>query len=171
MAALSETSLSLIASAPLTSATATKALLEVLLVLTAVYYIFHLTSPSRLLRALLAAIAELESSYIDALERGAFSPSDLSIAATLAALQLKVSTIREAALRNSLSYRAALREFLKGQTLTMLQCIHEVRVLGTHIELLYQQILKEAHLRASSPDVEAFESVTRAVAVRQRCKY
>jgi hypothetical protein len=50
-------------------------------------------------------------------------------------LQLKVSTIREATLSNSLSPYATLREFLAGRTLVIVRCIWEVHALKTHIEV------------------------------------
>ncbi|KAJ7860512.1 hypothetical protein B0H13DRAFT_2672063 [Mycena leptocephala] len=104
--------------------------------------------PLRLTRVLAAAITETEKAYLQALETGLLSPSDVNTAEMLATLQLKVSTIREATLSNSLSVYATLREFLTGRTLVIVRCIWEVHALKTHIE-----ILKEAQLRADGSDL------------------
>ncbi|KAJ7491970.1 hypothetical protein FB451DRAFT_1501240 [Mycena latifolia] len=173
MSCLSETSLSLLASAPPTTSNATYILLGAL-VFTAVAYIVYYASPTRLTPILVTAIAETEKTYLEALEAGVLPKSDADTATTLTSLQIKVSNIREATLRHSLSYRAALCAFLKGRTLTVLYCIRDVHRLETHIEArLYfsvsffdelltciasPQILKEAHLRAADP---ASESATR----------
>ncbi|KAJ7917575.1 hypothetical protein B0H13DRAFT_1870240 [Mycena leptocephala] len=108
--------------------------------------IIHHASPPRLTRVLVADIANVEKIYLDALETGLLSASDIDTAELLSTLQLKVSKIREASLRNSLSHSGTLREFFGGRTFTLLQCIREVRVLETHIE-----ILKESQLREDNP--------------------
>ncbi|KAJ7435824.1 hypothetical protein FB451DRAFT_1379216 [Mycena latifolia] len=145
MSSLSETSLSLLAPAPPPTSTAANILLAAL-VLTATAYIVHYASPMRLTRVLVTAIAETEKTYLVAIEAGVLPKSDADTAATLTSLQLKVSSIREATLRHSLSYRAALGAFLTGHTFTILHCIRD--------------ILKEACLRASDP---ASESAMRMV--------
>ncbi|KAJ7491967.1 hypothetical protein FB451DRAFT_1551426 [Mycena latifolia] len=166
MSCLSETSLSLLASAPPTS-TETYILLGAL-VFTATAYIVYYASPARLTPILVAAIAETEKTYLEALEAGVLPKSDANMAATLTSLQIKASNIREATLRHSLSYRTALCAFLKGRTLTVLYCIRDVRRLEIHIEArLYFSILKETRLRAADP---ASESATRTVSLRQRHK-
>jgi hypothetical protein len=113
--------------------------------------IVHYASPPRLTRVLVAAIANLEKIYLEALETGLLYASDIDTAEMLSSyvpflpqtlffehldsLQLKVSKIREASLRNSLSHSGTLREFFRGHTVTLLRCIREVRVLETHIEV------------------------------------
>ncbi|KAJ7117776.1 hypothetical protein C8R44DRAFT_201189 [Mycena epipterygia] len=159
MSSLSETSLSLLASGPPTSTT-TKVIVGALLI-ASMAYLIHLASPMRLTCVLVAAIDDVEKTYFEAIEAGVLSKSDVHTAAMLSSLQIEVSNIREATLRNSLSTCQALREFFKGRTLTVLGCIREVHKLETHIE-----ILKEEHLRVANPP--AFETVARTVSLRQR---
>ncbi|KAJ7491956.1 hypothetical protein FB451DRAFT_1216463, partial [Mycena latifolia] len=163
MSSLSETSLSLLAPAPPPTSTAANILLGAL-VLTATAYVVRYASPTRLTRVLVAAIAETEKTYLEAIEAGVLPKSDADKAATLArcvhACLIRVSSIREATLRHSLSYRAALGAFLTGHTFTILHCIRDVRRLETRIE-----ILKEARLRSSDP---ASGSAMRMVSVRRR---
>ncbi|KAJ6581730.1 hypothetical protein B0H19DRAFT_1251905 [Mycena capillaripes] len=102
-------------------------------------------SPMRLTCALVDAIVDIEKTYLEAIETGRLSPTDIRTAEMLFSLQLKVSEIREANLRHSLSWDATRREFLSGGTFTVLKCIREVRELATHIE-----ILKEAQFRENS---------------------
>ncbi|KAJ7917599.1 hypothetical protein B0H13DRAFT_2322346 [Mycena leptocephala] len=123
--------------------------------------IVHYASPPRLTRVLVTAISNVEKTYLDALETGLLSASDIDTAEMLSTLQLNVSKIREASLRNSLSHSGTLREFFGGRTFTLLRCIHEVRVLEIHIE-----ILKEAQLREDS--LHPFANCTRAVSLRRR---
>jgi hypothetical protein len=66
-----------------------------------------------------------------------FSPYKVLFSESSDSLQLKVSTIREATLFNSLSPYATLREFLAGRTLVIVSCIWEVHTLKTHIEVCY----------------------------------
>ncbi|KAJ6488076.1 hypothetical protein DFH09DRAFT_1339329 [Mycena vulgaris] len=148
MASLSEP-LSLLASAPPPSSTTSKVLLGVL-GLTLAACIIHYASPMRLTRVLLAAIADAEDAYLEALEAGILSHTDVHTAEMMSNLQLKVSHLREASLRHSLSYCTTVSEFLKGRTLTLLQCIWEVRALEARIE-----ILKEEQLRALDPHIGA----------------
>ncbi|KAJ6488069.1 hypothetical protein DFH09DRAFT_1105764 [Mycena vulgaris] len=96
--------------------------------------LIHYASPVRLTHVLTAAIAHVEETYLEAIEAGILSKSDVHTAETLISLQSKVSTISEASLHHSLSYRTAFREFIKGHAFTVLQCIHEVRQLETRIE-------------------------------------
>ncbi|KAJ7491961.1 hypothetical protein FB451DRAFT_1501205 [Mycena latifolia] len=174
MASVPETSLSLIAAAPPTSTT-TKALIAVCAFAMAACGM-HYASPLCLTHVLVAAIAAAEKTYLEAVESGILK-SDVDMATMLTRcgrldppafdfidperrLQLTVSTIREGCLRNSLSYRAALCGFVKGDTLTVLQCLHEVRAFEARIE-----ILKEGRLRASDA---TSESAARVVSLRQR---
>ncbi|KAJ7491977.1 hypothetical protein FB451DRAFT_1216527 [Mycena latifolia] len=68
MSCLSGTSLSVLASTPLTTTTI-NVLLGVLTCVTAVY-ILHCASPVRLTRVLLAAIAATEKTYLEAIGAG-----------------------------------------------------------------------------------------------------
>ncbi|KAJ7917581.1 hypothetical protein B0H13DRAFT_2322324 [Mycena leptocephala] len=83
---------------------------------------------------LVTAIASIEKTYFDVLETGLLSPSDVYMAEMLHTLQITVSEIREASLRNSLSLHSTFRECLNGHTFTILHCIREVWMLETHIE-------------------------------------
>ncbi|KAJ7931664.1 hypothetical protein B0H13DRAFT_2524510 [Mycena leptocephala] len=121
--------------APASTITST-AILVAPLVLAVVAGIVHYVSPPRLTRVLVVDIANVEKIYLEALETGLLSTSDINTAEMLSLLQLKVSQIREASLRNSLSHSGTLREFFGGCTFTLLRCIREVRVLETHIENL-----------------------------------
>ncbi|KAJ7931601.1 hypothetical protein B0H13DRAFT_2524412 [Mycena leptocephala] len=123
--------------------------------------VVHYVSPLRLTRVLATSIANVEKIYLDALETGLLSASDIDTAEMLFTLQLKVSKIRESSLRNSLSLRSTLHEFLNGHTFTLLRCIREVRVLETHIE-----ILKEAQLREDN--LHPFSNRVRSVCLRRR---
>ncbi|KAJ7931627.1 hypothetical protein B0H13DRAFT_1857612 [Mycena leptocephala] len=95
--------------------------------------IMHYVSPLCLTRVLSAAIASVEKTYLEAFETGLLLQSDINMAEVLFTLQLKVSKIREASLRNSLSHSGILRDFFAGHTFALLRCIRE--------------ILKEAQLR------------------------
>jgi hypothetical protein len=124
----------------------------VLLIVLVVAGIMHYASLLHLTRALIAAITSVEKIYLEALETGLLSASDVHIVEMLStcaslpfinlihsqqpvSLQLKVSKIRETSLRNSLSHSRTLREFFAGRTFTLLRCIREVKALETHIEV------------------------------------
>ncbi|KAJ7491978.1 hypothetical protein FB451DRAFT_1501259 [Mycena latifolia] len=181
MASLSETSLSLITSTPPTSGT-TKVVIGVL-VLVITVCIMHHASPMRLTSIMVAAIAATEQTYLEAVEAGVLSTSDVHMAATLTSLQIKVSTIREASLRNSLSYRGPLCGFFNSHTLTVFRCIQEVQSLETHIEVyisydsfsftlnhILAKILREKELRDVDPRIEKV-TATRAVSLRGKQKH
>ncbi|KAJ7815002.1 hypothetical protein B0H13DRAFT_1924461 [Mycena leptocephala] len=89
--------------------------------------IMHYASPLCLTRILITAIARVEKIYLEALETDR--------------LQLKISKIREASLRNSVSCSGTLREFFGGRTFALLGCIREVRIFETHIEVSTSSLL------------------------------
>ncbi|KAJ7846645.1 hypothetical protein B0H13DRAFT_1907675 [Mycena leptocephala] len=93
------------------------------------------SSPMRLTRVLVAAIAATEKTYLEAVETGQLSTSSVDTAETLSTLQSKVSKIREATLRDSCSSWKAFCGLFKGRALTILLCIWEVHDLETHIEV------------------------------------
>ncbi|KAJ7117769.1 hypothetical protein C8R44DRAFT_879307 [Mycena epipterygia] len=132
MSSLSETSLSVLVSNPPTSTTTI--VIFTVLVLTMASFIIHFASPMRLTHVLVAAISNVEKSYLEAIEAGALSKTDVHIAEMLSSLQIKVSNIRETTLRDSLSPRRGLREFFKGRTFAVLNCMRELRELEVHIE-------------------------------------
>ncbi|KAJ7880000.1 hypothetical protein B0H14DRAFT_3858268 [Mycena olivaceomarginata] len=103
----------------------------------------HYASPQRLTGVLVAAMADVKKTYLEAVENGALYASDAHIAEVFSNLQLEVSTIRQASLLSSLSHYAMLCDVLKGRTFTILRCIHEVHELGTHIEILKESQLRE----------------------------
>ncbi|KAJ7880017.1 hypothetical protein B0H14DRAFT_3434757 [Mycena olivaceomarginata] len=95
-----------------------------------------------------------KKTYLEAIENGALCASDVHTRETFSSLQFKVSTIRQASLRSSLSHYAMLCDVLKGRTFTILRCLHEVHELGTHIEILKVSQLCEitsCRLATSSP--------------------
>ncbi|KAJ7931604.1 hypothetical protein B0H13DRAFT_1857588 [Mycena leptocephala] len=138
------------------TATAVAAILLIAVIAAALLYY---VSPMRLTRVLVAAIVATEKTYLEALETGLLSASDVHTAEMLSTLELKVSAVREGTLRNSLSLGSTLREFCAGRTFTLLRCIREVHELETHIE-----ILKEARLRGDNP----FANRARVVSLRRR---
>ncbi|KAJ7917594.1 hypothetical protein B0H13DRAFT_2322341 [Mycena leptocephala] len=123
--------------------------------------IIHYASPPRLTRVLVTAIANVETIYLEALETGLLSASDIDTAEILSTMQLKVSKIREASLRSSLSHAGTLRKFFNGYTFTLLRCIREVRTLEIRIE-----ILKESQLREDN--LHPFANRVRSVCLRRR---
>ncbi|KAJ7117786.1 hypothetical protein C8R44DRAFT_879323 [Mycena epipterygia] len=104
------------------------------LIITSMAYIIHLASPIRLTRVLLVAIGNIEKTYAEAIEAGVLCKSDVDTELMLLTLEIKVSQIREATLRDSLSTWRALLEFFKGRTFTVRNCIREVCGLEAHIE-------------------------------------
>ncbi|KAJ7224085.1 hypothetical protein GGX14DRAFT_386888 [Mycena pura] len=124
------------------SGAATNAIAAVFALIITTLFI-HCASPMRLTDVLVIAMDETEKTYVDAFEMGVRPIFDNGIAKTMTRLQIQVSDIRAASLRQSLSYRSGLWQFFKGRTFTLLCCIWEVQSLKTHIE-----IMKEEHLRA-----------------------
>ncbi|KAJ7917574.1 hypothetical protein B0H13DRAFT_2322318 [Mycena leptocephala] len=124
-------------------------------------FVVQYVSPRRFTRVLVTAITSFEKSYIEALETGLLSPSNVDTREMLYTLQLTVSETREASLQNSLSVRSTLHEFIKGHTFTLFRCIREVRALETHVE-----ILKKTQLRQDN--LHSFASHVRAVSLRRR---
>ncbi|KAJ7696481.1 hypothetical protein B0H17DRAFT_1177910 [Mycena rosella] len=157
---VAQTSLSFIASAPTTGST--PKMLVGACAIALVAYIIHRAAPMHLTRVLVAAITDAEKTYLEALEAGVSFNSDSHMSERLTSLQLKVSTIREATLRDSLSYRTSVGAFFKGNSLTVLYCIREVREFETHME-----IMKERRLCALDPRTVA-EAATHAVSLHRR---
>ncbi|KAJ7326333.1 hypothetical protein DFH08DRAFT_941004, partial [Mycena albidolilacea] len=114
-------------------------LLIAFLVVAGTTMIIYSMLPLGLADTLITLITEAEETYIEAHRMGILSAADTEM---LAILQLEVSTVTESTLRNSLSWRAALRDFLHGRTFTLLWWIREVKQFETHIK-----ILKESQLR------------------------
>jgi len=126
-----------------------------------VAFILYYTSPMRLTRVLVTAMAGAERVYFEALEMGVLSVSNVhATEIVLATLQLKVSRIRQETLSNSRSNWKTCCEYFEGRTLIVLRCIWEVRDFETHIE-----ILKEAQLCENNLD----PPMTRAISIRRRC--
>ncbi|KAF7370443.1 hypothetical protein MSAN_00676000 [Mycena sanguinolenta] len=150
-AGISEVSFSILA----TNSTSTPwGLLLVGLVGGMIYY----TSPMRLTRVLVAAIAHTEKTYLTAAENGVFCAStDKDAAERLSILQLKVSTIRETSLRNSLSPLSILFDMFNiSRTIAVLRCLSEVRGLETYIEISNECQLREIDSRHLSHHISIF---------------
>ncbi|KAJ7861309.1 hypothetical protein B0H14DRAFT_537837 [Mycena olivaceomarginata] len=119
------------------------AVTDALLVLIGAAGTIHYASPQHLTGVLVAAMADVKKTYLEAVENGALCASDVHIAEVFSNLQLEVSTIRQASLHSSLSHSAMLCDFLKGRTFSILRCIHQVHELGTHLEILKESQLRE----------------------------
>ncbi|KAJ7846413.1 hypothetical protein B0H14DRAFT_3867819, partial [Mycena olivaceomarginata] len=107
-------------------------LLIAFLVIAGITMIIYSMLPLRLTDTLITLIAEAEETYIEAHDMGVLSAADTEM---LTALRLEVSAITESTLRNSLSWRAALRDFLHGRTFTLLWWIREVKQFETHQDI------------------------------------
>ncbi|KAJ7819001.1 hypothetical protein B0H13DRAFT_2682640 [Mycena leptocephala] len=112
-----------------------KAVAVILFIVVIAAALLYYLSPTRLARVLVTVIAATEKTYLEALETGLLSVSDVHTAEMLSTLEFKASAIREKTLRNSLSHGSTLREFFAGRTFTLLRCIREVHELATHIEV------------------------------------
>ncbi|KAJ7478734.1 hypothetical protein B0H11DRAFT_1916717 [Mycena galericulata] len=139
MSTVGEVSVSLLSSLPVpTTLTAKVVLTACIVALTG--YALRAASPTHLTEILVSTLAATENTYFAAIEAGLVLPEGHTELLTGPRLQMKVSEIRQQSL--SQSRRFAFREFLKGRTLTVLECTREVKNLQTEIE-----ILKEAQLR------------------------
>ncbi|KAJ7117784.1 hypothetical protein C8R44DRAFT_738659 [Mycena epipterygia] len=141
MSSLSEITISVLESVPPTSAT-TKVIIGVL-ILTMATFGTHYASPMHLL---VAAISNVEKTYFEAIEAGVLTKSNVHTTETLSSVQIKVSSIREASLRNYLSTRQEFREFFKGRSFTILKCIREVRKLEADIENISVPLISRSEL-------------------------
>ncbi|KAJ6518966.1 hypothetical protein C8R45DRAFT_918062 [Mycena sanguinolenta] len=131
MSNIPETSFSVLAQC---NSTATPwGLLSIGVVGATIYY----TSPLRLTRVLIAALADTEKKHLAAVENGVFCVStDVDVAERLALLQLKASTLHETSLRSSLTPLSTLYDmFNLRRSVTVLRCLGEVRRIGTFIEV------------------------------------
>ncbi|KAJ6518975.1 hypothetical protein C8R45DRAFT_1085037 [Mycena sanguinolenta] len=149
MASLPETSLSLLSESNSTSPpwTFTGALLAISVAAPGLYY----ASPTRLTRVLVSALADAEKAYLTAAENGVVCASTIDVAERLSVLQLKVSTLREASLRSSLSLLSTLCDtFNIRRSVAVLRCLREVRKLGAYIEISNETQLREINSRSLS---------------------
>ncbi|KAJ7759056.1 hypothetical protein B0H16DRAFT_1534188 [Mycena metata] len=100
----------------------------------------HYASPAHLMRVLSDAMSNLEKAYADmiyvGLPRLLTAEEVQHLSSSLRILQLKVDKLRTEKLRNSLSWRATVGEFLGGRSVTLFRCIKEVRDLETRIRIL-----------------------------------
>ncbi|KAJ7716129.1 hypothetical protein B0H16DRAFT_1476932 [Mycena metata] len=129
MTPISDSALPIVESAfPFSGATMNFKLVAAFVVPALAACIIYYASPMRLTNVLVAAIHDVERTYFDALD------ARNSVLSAVYSLRLKVSVIRETTLRNSLSQHVAFREFLKGRTFALFECIEEVRVLQIQIE-------------------------------------
>ncbi|KAJ7281285.1 hypothetical protein C8J57DRAFT_1219180 [Mycena rebaudengoi] len=131
MSSMGETSLSFLSSI-LPNNTANTIIGASFLAIAAALIIHHI-SPTRLTHLLVALMHETDATYISAVEAGVI-PCDVDTEA-LSKLQIKVSELRKESLRNSLSTRKMLAEFLRGRSLSLHRCIRDVQDLKTQIEV------------------------------------
>ncbi|KAJ6518967.1 hypothetical protein C8R45DRAFT_1116874, partial [Mycena sanguinolenta] len=138
MSTLPETSLSLLLQSNSLSPswTSTGILFAISIAATGLYYV----SPSRLTHVLVSALANVERAYLASVENGFVPAADVT--ERLAILQLKVSTLRENSLRNSLS---PLPLFLLSDTLNIRRSVTVLRCLA--------EISNESQLREIAPVV------------------
>ncbi|KAJ7251261.1 hypothetical protein C8J57DRAFT_1723167 [Mycena rebaudengoi] len=135
----SETSLSFLSSILPNSTANTIIGASILATVTAL--VIHHISPTRLTHVLVTLIHETDAIYIHAIEAGLEVDTD-----ALFKLQIKVSQLHEESLRNSLSTRKIVAEFLRGRSLALYRCIRDVQDLKIQIE-----ISKEEQLRILNP--------------------
>ncbi|KAJ7507101.1 hypothetical protein B0H11DRAFT_2271626 [Mycena galericulata] len=129
--------------------------------LACIAYIIRVTSPAHLTRVLVSSLGAAERALLHTLELGTFRCEYAALAERLASLQVDVSLLREAALRDTLSYWATFWQFLKfRRTLAIFRCIQEVRALEIHID-----ILKEFQLRELEA---ATAAAARTISMRRR---
>ncbi|KAJ6518969.1 hypothetical protein C8R45DRAFT_1065811 [Mycena sanguinolenta] len=147
MSTLPETSLSLLSESNSTSPpwTFTGALLAISVASACLYY----ASPPRLMRVLVSGLADAEKAYLAAAENGVVCASTVDVAERLSVLQLKVSTLREASLRSSLSLLSTLYDtFSLRRSVAIVRCLGEVRELGAYIEISNETLLREINSRS-----------------------
>ncbi|KAJ7759125.1 hypothetical protein B0H16DRAFT_1720541 [Mycena metata] len=145
MSSVGDASLSLLQSTVPSNHTSNVAIGIMTLILTGFMFLAYYTSPMRLTAILVDALHETEETHLRAIEAGILSGSD-DHTKMLLNLQIKVSLIHEASLRHSLSSGQALRELMKGRSLTLFRCIWEVQALQTRIEHELGNIVKAEHL-------------------------
>ncbi|KAF7370462.1 hypothetical protein MSAN_00678000 [Mycena sanguinolenta] len=98
----------------------------------------------RLTRILVSALAHTENAYLDALENGVVLSADIDVTEKLTLLQFRVSSFREASLRNSLSSFSTLYDmFDTRRSVAVFRCLSEVRRLQTYIEISHEYQLRE----------------------------
>ncbi|KAJ6518995.1 hypothetical protein C8R45DRAFT_1065823 [Mycena sanguinolenta] len=166
MSSVPEASLSLLTQSNSTSiATPWTVLLALVVAGVALYY----ASPLRLICVLVSAIAKVENAYLTAVENGILCTStDAHIAERLMGLQFKVSTIREASLRNSLSPLFTVCEtFNIRRSVAVLRCLLAVRRLGTYIEISNESQLRDV-ASASGLHCQCPIAIRTTVALRRR---
>ncbi|KAF7356435.1 hypothetical protein MVEN_00976400 [Mycena venus] len=146
MATIPESTLLFTSAIPTSASSNNRGLLASLIVIAIFAGTLHYISLLRLTGVLVTAICQVEKKYLDALETGLLSTSDVDTVEILSTLQCKVSSIREASLRSSLSWRETLREFYKGHSFSVIRCISEVRALDTHIEVMKELQLRKGKL-------------------------
>ncbi|KAJ7781878.1 hypothetical protein DFH07DRAFT_935740 [Mycena maculata] len=126
----------------LPSTSATNVLILIVIIGMLIASVVCYASPTRLTKKLVASLYDAETLYHDVVETGVVSTSDTAqvqkfeeLEELLAKLQLKVSEIRTATLRNSLPKRTALAEFLRGASFTILRCLEDVEGFKARIEI------------------------------------
>ncbi|KAJ7759058.1 hypothetical protein B0H16DRAFT_1456959 [Mycena metata] len=116
---------------PLSPATSTKVMIGLILIGASLHY----ASPTRLTHVLSDAMSSLEKVYTDLVCMQLMGLLTADDVARLNLLQLEVGVLRAQTLLHSLSWRATIREFLRGRSFTLYRCINEVRDLETHFRV------------------------------------
>ncbi|KAJ7436719.1 hypothetical protein B0H11DRAFT_2109278 [Mycena galericulata] len=159
MTSLVQPSASLVA-ATMPSSTAAKV---VLVAFTLACFARPVSSPERLTRVLVSAISAAEDASHHIVEAGYFHREYAALTKRLTSLQVDVSLLREAALRDSRSSWAPFSQRIQFRRMfAILRCIREVQALKTDIE-----ILKECQLR-ELPLETAITVTARTISMRRR---
>ncbi|KAJ7509937.1 hypothetical protein B0H11DRAFT_2184387 [Mycena galericulata] len=161
MSPLNDPSASSLVTAALPTSTAAKIIL-VMFTIACMAYIIRIISPAHRTCILVSSLAAAEHTLLHTVEAGTFRSEYVVPAERLTGLQLDVSILREAALRDSLSYWDSFSQFFKfRRALAILRYIQEVRALKTHIEILNELQLRELlH--------EAETAAARTISMRRR---
>ncbi|KAF7328653.1 hypothetical protein MSAN_02473900 [Mycena sanguinolenta] len=138
MSSLPETSLSILSQSNSPSAPWSFPGILLFTIFAAVACIYYL-SPARLTRVLVSVLADVENAYLAGVENGngvLSTDADVDVAGRLSVLQLKVSTLRETSLRNSVSPLSACFDMFNiCHSVAVLRCLAEVRGLRIQIEI------------------------------------
>ncbi|KAJ6488096.1 hypothetical protein DFH09DRAFT_1209940 [Mycena vulgaris] len=141
MSGIGEASLPIFASL-LPNTSATNIFLASFILTSATAYMIFVASPTRLTRILVTLLDETEKAYLTAIEAGVLCACDVQ-AHEISRLRIKVSEIREATLRDSLSSQKALGSFMKGRSFTLFRCVRDTQRFKTGIEILIEERLRD----------------------------
>ncbi|KAF7370461.1 hypothetical protein MSAN_00677900 [Mycena sanguinolenta] len=127
--------------------------------------------PARLTRVLVSVLADVENAYLVGVENGngvLSTDADDDVAERLAVLQLKVSTLRETSLRNSVPPLSACYDMFNiCHSVAVLRCLAEVRGLRTQIEISNESRLRDI-TSASQPRCQCPLANRASISLRRR---